>query len=214
MSDLLQGFNDYTNRPLTPSQHQLSLEDVRNSMQRKLGSLSDQFEFGNFTSISSVLEHVLKCEQSIMSWMRRCRVRNHPTTRETIDNTCLVTTYPLPGQSLQEHLNNFHQELASHCGSCGQLQVREATFNRLPPLLAFQWVTGTTPTLEQQINVTANNTQKIYTLKGVIHYANSHFTTHIILTSGTWFHDGIVTGRSVAWQPLLATSGYSNMCNL
>ena len=82
--------------------------------------------------------------------------------RETADNTCLVTTYPLPDQSLQRHLDDFHQELASHCEICGQLQVRVATFNRLPPLLAFQWVGETAPTLTQEVNITAGNTQKRY----------------------------------------------------
>jgi hypothetical protein len=202
MSELLQGFNDYANRPVTLEQHHLSLEEVHNSMQRNLGYLSDQFQFGSFTSISSVLKHVLKCNRPITSWVRRCRVRTHPTIRETIDNTCLVTTYPLPNQSLQEHLNNFHQELSSCCELCGQLQVRVTTFNCLPPLLAFQWVGGNAPMLEQEINITANTSHATYTLRGVIHYTLNHFTAHIVLASGTWFHDGIVTGQSLAWQPL------------
>jgi hypothetical protein len=151
MSELLQGFNDYANRSLTPAQHQLSLEAIQNSMQRGLNSLSNQFQF-NLTSIPSVLEHVLKCEQPVTSWVQRCRTRNHPTIRETTDNMCLVTTYLLPDQSLQEHLDNFHQKLASHCRSCEQLQVRVATFNCLPPLLAFQCVSGTAPTFNRPGN--------------------------------------------------------------
>ena len=72
----------------------------------------------------------------------------------------------------------------------------------LPPLLAFQWVGGITPTLAQEIRISANSIQKMYTLRGVIHFAQNHFTAHVRVASGTWFHNGMVTGRSLVWQPL------------
>ncbi|KAF9455434.1 hypothetical protein BDZ94DRAFT_1351343, partial [Collybia nuda] len=35
-----------------------------------------------------------------------------------------------------------------------------------------------------------------YKLKGIIYFANEHFTCRIIQSDGTvWFHDGITTGR-------------------
>jgi hypothetical protein len=69
-------------------------------------------------------------------------------------------------------------------------------------LLAFEWPEGVTPVLPNVIRITANNEQHMFALKGVIHYADNHFTDHVRLPSGTWFHDGIVTGRSLMLQQL------------
>jgi hypothetical protein len=41
----------------------------------------------------------------------------------------------------------------------------------------------------------------MFTLLGIIYYGFNHFTAHVKLTSGTWFYDGMVTGRRLTKQP-------------
>jgi hypothetical protein len=112
MTGLIYGFVDHTDR-LPSAQQQCFLEDVRNCMQRELIHLSAEFQWGNFTSIPSVLQHVLQHHVTITSCMRRCSISAHPSAQERDNKTCLVLTFPKPGQSLQQHLDDFQQELMS-----------------------------------------------------------------------------------------------------
>jgi hypothetical protein len=211
MIELINGFNNYTARLIT-TQHGQSLENVHEQMQWGLIGVSTEFGFGLFTSISSVLQLVLQHNEAVTSCMRRCTVPTHPAIQERLDNkTCLITTFPSIGQSLQQHLDNFQHELGSHCRVCNQQQIRITTFYCLPPLLAFEWPGGVTPSLPDIITVTAE-IQQAYALKGVIHYGQNHFTAHVKLTSGTWYHDGMVTGRALALQPLLQQNLNTAIC--
>jgi hypothetical protein len=78
--------------------------------------------------------------------------------------------FPEPGVTLQQHLNDFHQELVSHCGICNCPQERRITFQHLPPLLAFEWPGGETPTLPDTIRVSIDNEGCMFTLIGIIYY--------------------------------------------
>ncbi|KAF8237914.1 hypothetical protein L208DRAFT_1127085, partial [Tricholoma matsutake] len=193
MIEMIHGFNNHTNRqPL--SQPQCSLEDVRDCMRRGLTHLSADFQWGGFTSIPSVLQHVLQHNKTITTCVRRCTVSTHPSMQERVNKTCLVTTFPEAGITLQQHLDDFHQELISHCEICDRPQQRKTTFQYLPPLLAFEWPGGEAPTLTDIIVVSTNNEECRFTLIGLIYYEHNHFTAHVKLDSGTWFHDGMVTG--------------------
>jgi hypothetical protein len=88
--------------------------------------------------------------------------------QERTDQTCLVTTFPSPEQSLQKHLDNFHHELMSHCTVCNEPQIRITTFHHLPPLLAFEWSGRLAPDLSEAITITTNHEQQTFTLKGII----------------------------------------------
>jgi hypothetical protein len=201
MTGLVHGFNNHINGSLS-GQHWQSLEDVREQMQRGMIYISAEFQFGLFTSIPSVLRLVLQHGQTITSCVRRCAVSTHPSIQEGSNKTCLITPLSYTGQSLQQHLDNFQHELMSRCRVCNERQMRVTTFHHLPPLLAFDLTGGLMPTLPLTISIIANEMQQTFTLKGVIHYAHNHFTAHVRLATGTWFHDGMVTGRALRQQPL------------
>jgi len=154
-------------------------------MQRELINLSADFQWGSFTSIPSVLQHVLQHNLTITSCARRCNVSTYPSTQERANNTCLVTTFPEPGVSLQQHLDDFWQELVSECAICSCPQERRTMFQHLPPLLAFKWPGGETPTLSNTIGISTDNEERMFTLLGIIYYGFNHFTAHVKLTSGT-----------------------------
>ncbi|KAF8224266.1 hypothetical protein L208DRAFT_1512701 [Tricholoma matsutake] len=211
MIELINGFNNYMAR-LTLTQQGQTLENVREQMQQRLISISTEFGFGLFTSISSVLQLVLQYNEAVTSCMQRCTVPTHPAIQERLNNrTCLITTFPSIGQSLQQHLDNFQHKLGSHCSVCNQQQIRITTFHCLPPLLAFEWPAGVTPSLPDIITVTAED-QQTFALKGVIYYGQNHFTAHVKLRSGTWYHDGMVTGCALTLQPLLQQNLNTPIC--
>jgi hypothetical protein len=81
MAGLIHRLNNHTDRQLS-AQQQHSLEDVYNYMQRALIHLSAEFQWGSFTSIPSILQHVLQHNITITSCARRCSVSTHPSTQE------------------------------------------------------------------------------------------------------------------------------------
>lgn len=110
--------------------------------------------------------------------------------------------------------------MPSRCDPCHRLQIGKTRFESHPHLLAFEWdTTGNAPSLQNTIVITCNNIKITYTLKGVIYYANNHFTYHVILNSGMmWYHDGMVTQQTLTLynQPVsadhLATATVANYC--
>ncbi|KAF6759709.1 hypothetical protein DFP72DRAFT_790648, partial [Ephemerocybe angulata] len=52
-----------------------------------------------------------------------------------------------------------------------------------------------------------------YHLKGLIYYGTGHFTCRIVKNNESWFHDGLVTGRSTINEGLLTDLGDLKVCN-
>jgi hypothetical protein len=84
--------------------------------------------------------------------------------------------------------------------TCGQPQVRKTTFQSHPPLIAFQWG-GAPPILHTSLHITCRGVAEQYILRGVIYYANQHFTTHFLdSTGGCWYHDGMTRNGALILQ--------------
>ena len=178
--------NEFQNHTTLTSTHGLSLETIRDNFRHLLANASEEFEFGEFTSVHSILEELLKTGQCVTSSTQQCSSCEHSRGRETDTTSCLVYTFALPGMSLQAHLNDQEQILASSCLMCGQPQVRKTTFQSHPPLIAFQWGVAP-PILHTSLRITCRDVTKEYMLQGVIYYANQHFTAHFLdSTSGCW----------------------------
>ncbi|KAF8237409.1 hypothetical protein L208DRAFT_1247768 [Tricholoma matsutake] len=70
---------------------------------------------------------------------------------------------------------------------------------------------GTPPPLNTSLQINYNGAASVYLLRGVIYYANQHFTAHFLNTTGdTWHHDGMARGGALTLerpsQALLATA--------
>jgi hypothetical protein len=202
MRGLIIGFRNLAIGSSMHNRQGWSLEGVRDHMRRRLVHQGEEFVFGNFTSIPSVLGHLLHDGEAVTSSVRKCRVSGHPVRREGDNVTGLVYIWPAAQQNLQDYLNYMEQHLASACSVCGANQVRQSRFEKHPPLLAFEWPLGRAPLLPDRVTIDANGEQVQFALKGVIYYANNHFTAHVKVSSGTWFHDGMVTSKTLLWEPI------------
>ena len=53
------------------------------------------------------------------------------------------------------------------------------------------------------LHIDADGIRQQYKLHGIIYFSGEHFTSRIITSNGmVWFHDGIFTGSSLAYESL------------
>jgi hypothetical protein len=65
----------------------------------------------------------------------------------------------------------------------------------------FEWPGGEALTSSDMIRVSTSNEEHMFALLGIIYYEFNHFTAYVKLSSGTWFHDGMVTGCRLTKEP-------------
>ena len=98
--------------------------------------------------------------------------------------------------------DHFQQPLSSLCPTCNKTEVRHTNFECHLPILAFEWGSQQ-PAIQNTITIVCKTTCVTYSLKGIIYYADNHFTAHFKSADGTtWYHDGISTQHSLILQPL------------
>ena len=113
-----------------------------------------------------------------------------------------------PGRNITSCVDNFTIETASKCSTCNSCLLRVTTFIQMPPLLAFD-LGNNAPLLDPVlwISCQCHDTHTRYSLRGIIYFENSHFTEHVITSTGmVWFHDGMFTGRSLLYETNNLTS--------
>ncbi|KAF8224233.1 hypothetical protein L208DRAFT_1312602, partial [Tricholoma matsutake] len=69
------------------------------------------------------------------------------------------------------------------------------------PLIAFQWG-GEPPLLNTSLQISCSGIAKEYLLRGVVYYANQHFTAHFLDSNGSsWHHDGMARRALILQRP-------------
>jgi len=106
MAALLNKFQNHTSVVHAAPTSGLALEIIQDNFRELLANTSEEFEFGEFTSVHSILEQLLNTGQHVTSSTQQCSSCEHSTGRETITTSCLVYTSALPGMDLQTHLNH------------------------------------------------------------------------------------------------------------
>ena len=99
--------------------------------------------------------------------------------------------------SLQACINDFTLSLGSKCHTCDTNLLQKSRFVQTPPLLAFDLSNNfDSQYLDPELNIIGVQ----YFLRGVVYFANQHFTEHIITGSGmVWYHDGMFTSHSLVY---------------
>ncbi|KAJ7229540.1 hypothetical protein B0H12DRAFT_972152, partial [Mycena haematopus] len=122
----------------------------------------------------------------------RCGVRNinsqpFPTDLLITDDSSL----PLRKKHKAAFGFRIVQSANRRCPSCGARPVTIATMREAPPLLFFR-LPDRPLVLDPSIMLPVQGVNFRYHLRGVIYYADNHFTCRIIKGNGDfWYHDGI-----------------------
>ncbi|KAF8809765.1 hypothetical protein BYT27DRAFT_7019149, partial [Phlegmacium glaucopus] len=179
------------------SSRRFSLDQIRDFMRRHLARISANFTFGSYASVHCIFEQFLCTQQPVLVADTICP-NGHDTNRQQL-STCNgeVVIFGQPVMSLQACIDDFTQTLGSRCHACDSNLSLKSKFVQTPPLLAFDLSNNfNSPYVDAELDVIGVQ----YFLRGVIYFANQHFTEHIVTHSGlVWYHDGMFTGHSLVY---------------
>jgi PIF1-like helicase/Helitron helicase-like domain at N-terminus len=174
-----------------------SLDQIREFMRQHLASISASFTFGSYASVHCIFEQLLCTQQPVIVSDTICS-HGHDTNRQELPTrNAEIVIFGQPNMSLQACIDNFTQSLGSKCRICDSNLLLKSRFVQTPPLLAFDLSNNfTSPHINAELDVISVQ----YVLRGVVYFANQHFTEHIITGSGmVWYHDGMYTGNSLIY---------------
>jgi hypothetical protein len=175
-----------------------SLEHIRDFIRRRLARLSAEFTFGRYASVHSVTERLLKTCEPITTSNLYCPNSHVINRNPSPTSNCKIIIFG--GPSLQVCVDNFTIETASKCSTCNTYLSRVTTFVQTPPVLAFD-LGNNAPFLNPVLWISCRETRIRYSLRGIIYFENDHFTERVITRTGmVWFHDGMLTGRSLLYE--------------
>ena len=180
-----------------------SLEEIRDCFRRRLARLSQEFTFGSYTSIQSILEYLFRAEELVTTSEIFCPEGHCEIGRNSQSSTSnyQIIILGVAQIALQACMDNFSLELASKCMTCDTLLMKHTSFVQSPPLLVFDLSNGLVVSIEPILWILCDGNRVQYVLRGVIYFDNHHFTERIITSTGmVWYHDGIFTGRSLVYE--------------
>ena len=184
-----------------------SLERIRDFIRCRLARFSAEFTFGRYASVHSVTEQLLKTSEPVTTSSLSCPDGHAIDRNPSPTSNCEIIIFG--GPSLQAILDNFSIETAAKCSTSNTYLSRVTKFIQAPPLLAFDLGTGNIPFLDPVLWISCRDArvQVRYSLRGIIYFENGHFTERVITCTGmVWFHDGMLTGRSLSYETNNMTS--------
>ena len=201
------GFNSHVSihRASSTSSRSYSLEQIRDFLRRRLGRVTTECAFGQYTSANIVMDKLLTCSTEstriITKSVRFCQDGHAVDHDERIGSSCEIATVgPPAGYTVQRYIDDFSVALSSSCPECGNTLFRQFSFACHPPLLAVELWEGL-GSLDTSLRISVDGGYRRYSLRGVIYFAADHFTARIVTQAGmVWFHDGIFTGSSLVYE--------------
>jgi hypothetical protein len=159
------------------------------------------FAFGEYTSMDALFNYLLKSAYTVTTSSRFCPNGHDVDRRESRVSSCNITL-SRRGCNLQEYLDDFTSISSAKCPVCSKNLTRRFTFNCHPPIFTIDLGEGAFP--QETLELTSQNVRRRYNLRGVIYYAADHFTTRFITNAGAvWYHDGLLTGRSLVYESMV-----------
>ena len=158
------------------------------------------FSWGHYTSLYDLMDYTLKTPQPILQSSLICKNEHAISNNHsiTVNNNYLIPISTFSHTySVQHCMDNFEQETNHICLACNSHLKR--AFEIIWPIpLIFLEFTNHTIHLHHIIQITIQNQQYQYTLRGIMYYNNNHFTSRFISTDNIiWFHDGLTTGHNM-----------------
>jgi hypothetical protein len=178
-----------------------SLDQIRDYFRRCMSRVSEEFTIGRYTSVHSIFVYLLKMHHPVALTHVKCPNMHEVDCDQRHILSCELILFGRQGMDIQSCLDDFTISLGSTCPTCNETLVHKTTFVQAPPLLAFD-LGQHIPTINRLIHITCGEGHQVaYNLKGVIYYANQHFTARVVTSTGqTWFHDGMFTGSSLLYD--------------
>ena len=180
-----------------------SLEQIRDQFRYKLARMDDEFAFGRYASVHTIINRLLVSWEPVTRSVRRCHADHAMDSDERDSHSCKI---PIMGDStpirysIQEYIEDFSVPLSVTCIECSNKLVRSFSFVCHPPLLCIElW--HRPRLLDPVLHIDAGGFRRQYNLRGVIYFLGKHFTSRFIARNGmVWFHDGLLTGSSLIYM--------------
>ena len=189
---LAQNFQQVANNAIT-------INDARDNLRYALAYRHPNiFAVGQFVNLDNLLDCILETPFTTIQTELTCE-ESHTTIIHTMPS-CLITLTNLNGRSLQTWINNSHDTTQQACPTCHKHRTRQIRLLHPTPLLAFEFPAEHTIT-DPVLTIAVYNQPTQYTLKGIIYFGHSHFTSQIILNDNSvWYHDGMTTGHKLLYH--------------
>ncbi|KIL54149.1 hypothetical protein M378DRAFT_93063, partial [Amanita muscaria Koide BX008] len=192
----------------------MSLNSCRDNLRRKLQYISpNSFAWGQFTAISILLQYLLSTPSQTIETSLHCQNEHVIQDENPPNNTyCMISAGTTVPASIQLWLTSFREATYHQCSSCHSNLYRQLKLSYALPIVALEFA-GHKLDIDAVLNVSILGGDTTYKLRGIIYFGDSHFTSRIINDNGmTWFHDGIATGDSVAYDGMLDKLANRSLC--
>ena len=165
---------------------------------------SRNHNFGEITSVGSLLHHLLRTEHETT------RIQNRCPNDHTEHVHSISSGHFQPGIEVHtsiQHWVDFPRSFTRRrCRVCGSPHAQTAEYVDLPNIIAFELKDQST-TLDTLLSVKLlTGTVLKYKLAGIVYFGDTHFVARILRQDGQiWFHDGITTRRNLIYEGSVAS---------
>lgn len=186
-----------------------SLESGRNKVRNMLYARSpEKFPRGRMgASVSELAAEILKSDATIAYYRLRCLRCSRETQAKTDLMTGVIHCDRAPSRSTAEFMRSLLRCPSDRlCSGCHGSTEMITHFQEAPPILSLSLPSeDNVISISKQITVKCEHEDVLYVLKGIVYYANAHFTSQIVTANGdVWYHDGIGTGGEILYDGKLA----------
>jgi len=182
-------------------QNQKTFEQVRDHIRRAL-EVDDYnyFRFGQFTSISTLWDHILRTPEAMRTTYYQCENghKDHIMYEKTCAYSIGVNTNRCT--TMSQWIASQPDLTEQTCEECSGILLHHHKFLSAQPLLALEFL-GHDIQIDRHISIEIKDTEYVYNLVGIVYYGSDHFTARIISEDGQiWFHDGVTTGQTTKYD--------------
>ena len=187
----------------------ININIARDNVRQKLATTFPHvFTWGHFVSLDDLLRHTLQTNIATMQSELLCRHNthaNHLPNQTHYVYGYLVNLPFLNGKSIQSWLADAERDVRHICNTCQSPLIRKTKLINSLPLITFAFAGQHSYIINPTISIPLLNGQLVqYSLKGIIYYNNSHFTSRIISDNGlSWYHDGMATGPNMTCEGIV-----------
>ncbi|KAJ7246209.1 hypothetical protein C8J57DRAFT_1081696 [Mycena rebaudengoi] len=204
MDLLIQGFNNVANSAAT-------LEEIRDNVRHTVHSLEPMdFPYGHNNASVEKLAMKMVVDKACGEAVTHCDTCNVSLPGQTVTFSPHLNVVPSANRiprTLQDWMNNhFNKSTNAPCFKCWESDhvhrnlIRTTTLTDVP-LLLFVGFSTNRVSIDQVLKLHCNDRLNVIHLRGIVYYAELHFTSRIITPSGDiYFHDGISTQKSTVFE--------------